>query len=346
MMNPLNTLFQTLIDQADVPGVQYAIIDEKGIHLDALGHKRLLPYKEALHGDEIYDVASLTKVIVTTTLIMKLIEDGTIDVMDAISEVLPQFRHKHITYHDLLTHSSGLPADIPRASTLKNRQSVIDHVLHVDLSYETGKHIVYSDIGFILLGLAIEKLYHRPLDVIAEEVIFKPLGMHDSSFRPPSSRCAPTEYRNDDVFQGFLEGKVHDEKSFAMGGISGHAGLFSTAKDIAIFIDAILKNNHVLKPSTLDALFIPRVSLNGLNGQPLIRAYGWDKPQPMGSAGEHADFMQTILHTGFTGCNMWIDRKHHLGFVLLSNDVHPTRANKGLLPLRHTIANIVFERKV
>jgi CubicO group peptidase (beta-lactamase class C family) len=131
-----------------------------------------------------------------------------------------------------------------------------------------------------------------------------------------------------------------------MGGISGHAGLFSTADDIALFMDAILNQTFVLNEQSTKELFVARAYLKNLQEVPLIRAYGWDKPQLGGSAGNDADFEETILHTGFTGCNMWINTKKHLGFVLLSNDVHPSREQKGILSLRGKIANIIYKMEV
>ena len=346
MTTSVKKILESAIENELFPGVQYAIIKQQSIKTNAIGFKRLFPEKEKITGNEIYDVASLTKVIVTTTLIMQLIEKNIIELKTPLAHILKTFKHQHITIEDLLLHQSGLPADIPNASKLASKDEVIDYILDVDLNYETATHIVYSDIGFMLLGLAIEKLYDKPLSACAQTYIFEPLGMKNSSFHPPKSRCAPTEYRNDLVYQGFLQGDVHDEKAFAMQGESGHAGLFSTAYDIGLFIKAILNNTFVLKDKTIDMLFIAAAKKTNLNGVNLIRSLGWDKPQPGGSSGDYSDFKETILHTGFTGCNMWIDRRNKLGFVLLSNDVHPTRDQKGILPLRHMIANQIYIEEV
>lgn len=345
MMDQIRSVVLKDISENRYPGVQYAVITPSNIQSGFAGYKRLLPEKELAKGDEIYDVASLTKVIVTTTLVMKLIETGKIMLETRLSEILPRFRHHEITVYDLLTHSSGLPADIPRANRLKCRDEVLECVYQADPIYPKGEHIVYSDIGFILLGLMVESLYGISLKDIAKDVIFDPLDMKDTGYLPNKDRCAPTEFRNDHVYQGFLQGDVHDEKAFAMGGISGHAGLFSTADDIARFIDAILSDRFVLKRETIDWMFVPRISKTSLLGTPLIRALGWDKPTKGGSAGEGVDPNETILHTGFTGCNMWIDRKHRMGFVMLSNDVHPSRETKGILATRANIGNILLRKE-
>jgi len=333
------------IDEGSFPGASYAIVNESGfIDLKTLGYFRLLPEKEENRTDVIYDVASLTKVISTTTMIMKLIEDKKLSLETHISDVLHDFKHHDITVYHLMTHTSGLPADIRRAFTLRSRDEVIGKLYEADLINPVGEKIVYSDIGYMLLGLMIEKITGKKLSDYADEVIFKPLGMKHTSYHPPKEKAAPTEYRNDMVYQGFLQGLVHDEKAFAMGGEAGHAGLFSTAEDIGLFMIAILRKDFVLKNETLDLLFPVREERKTEDSH-LARALGWDKPTGRSSAGSLVDFKETIIHTGFTGCNMFMDRKHNIGFVLLSNDVHPSRETKGILKLRHDLGNLVVAMK-
>jgi len=345
-MKEVNEILLKAIEEGSFPGASYAIVDESGfMDLETLGYFRLFPEKELNRDDVIYDVASLTKVISTTTMIMKLIEDGLIHLHTPVKDVLPEFKHHAITVYHLLTHTSGLPADIRRANTLRSRDEVVEKVFSAELIHAVGEKIVYSDIGFILLGFMIEKLTSKKLPEFADEVIFKPLGMKDTGYYPNKERTAPTELRQDDVYQGYLQGLVHDEKSFALGGEAGHAGLFSTTKDIGLFIEAILRGKFVLKQETLDLLFPVREERILEDGTHLARSLGWDKPTGRSSAGMYVDFDETIIHTGFTGCNMFIDRKHHIGFVLLSNDVHPTRLTKGILKLRHEISNMVVLKK-
>lgn len=342
-MKELDEILLKAIEEGSFPGASYAIVNESGfIELNTLGYFRLLPEKEPNKADVIYDIASLTKVISTTTMIMKLIEDHVISLETHVRDILPSFKHQDIRIYDLMTHTSGLPADIHRAYTLSSRDEVINKVYEAELINPIGEKIVYSDIGYILLGLIIEKLTGKHLSEYADEVIFQPLGMKSTSYHPNRDLAAPTEFRHDDVYQGFLQGLVHDEKSFAMQGEAGHAGLFSTAHDIGLFMIAILNHQFVLHDDTVDMLFQVREERKD---QDLARALGWDKPTGRSSAGSLVDFDQTILHTGFTGCNMFIDRKHHLGFVLLSNDVHPSRETKGILKLRHDLANLVVTMK-
>lgn len=345
-MKAIDDILNLAIKEGSLAGASYAIVHVSGYkEIKTLGYFQTHPKKIKNKSSVIYDVASLTKVISTTTLAMYLIEHGKLSLKTKVNDVLPQFNHSEISVYHLMTHTSGLPADIPRAKTLRNREEVLEKVFGAELINPVGETIVYSDIGYILLGLMIETITHKKLSEFADEVIFKPLGMKHTGYHLNPSLCAPTEYRHDDVYQGFLQGLVHDEKSFAMGGEAGHAGLFSTTNDIARFMSAMLNHTFVLSKSSVDMLFMPQEKRVFPNGNILIRALGWDKPTMTSSAGNLVSFEDTILHTGFTGCNMFIDRKAGIGFVLLSNDVHPSRETKSILKLRHDIANLVMSKR-
>ncbi|MDA3931341.1 MAG: serine hydrolase [Tenericutes bacterium] len=343
-MREISDLLKTGVDLGDFPGASYAIVYKNNkIDYDYIGYRQLKPFKVVNDGQEIYDCASLTKVICTTTMVMKLIEEHKISLTTLISDILPKFRHNDITIYQLLTHSSGLPADIPNAKSLKNRDMVLTKIYDFDLINKPGNRIVYSDVGFILLGIIIEKITGKMLDVYADEIIFKPLNMIDSSYHPVKERCAPTEFRDDDVYRGLLIGQVHDEKAFALNGVAGHAGLFSTVKDISKFIMSILNNDGlVLKPETVDLLFPLQISDINQQGKELFRSLGWEKPTMGGTAGDEVSFENTILHTGFTGCNMWVEREKGIGFVMLSNAVHPLRTGNNILKYRNQIGNIIL----
>lgn len=346
-MLEVSNLLKKGVELGDFPGASYAIVYKQGIiDYDFVGYRQIEPFKVFNNGNEIYDCASLTKVICTTTLIMKLIEEQRIRLETLVSDILPGFKHKDIRVFHLLTHSSGLPADIPKAKTLKNRAMVLDKVFDFDLINPVGEKIIYSDIGFILLGLIIEELTGSTIDVFAHKVIFQPLNMVDSSYHPVKERCAPTEVRDDEVFKGLLQGMVHDEKAFALGGVAGHAGLFSTVKDLSKFILSILNNDgRVLKPETVEMLFALQANDISESGTRLVRALGWDKPTKGGTAGDLVSFEHTILHTGFTGCNIWIEREKGIGFVMLSNAVHPKRNRNGIIKYRNIIGNIILSSR-
>lgn len=343
-MNDISDLLKKGVQEKDFPGAQYAIIYKDGrINSDFIGYRQIQPERTLNDGTEIYDCASLTKVVCTTTLIMQLIEEGVLKLETKVHHVLANFKHKSITLYHLLTHTSGLPADIPQARHLKNKDMVLEKIFDFDLINPVGETVVYSDIGFILLGLIIEKVTGQTLDTNAKLRIFDPLGMNDSSFKPDSLRCAPTEYRHDDVYQGLLQGQVHDEKSFALGGVAGHAGLFSTVNDLSKFVKIFLNNDGViLKSETLDLLFKCQISCQIKEGLVRHRAIGWNKPTLGGTAGDYASFDDTILHTGFTGCNIWIERQKGMAFVMLSNAVHPDRNRNNILKYRNQIANMIL----
>lgn len=343
ILNTIKKMLEEGVLQKHFPGAHFGLVYKGGLPItDFVGYKQIIPKHIELKGDEIYDIASLTKVISTTTIAMKLIEDNKLSLKTKVSDVLEWFRHDDISIYDLLTHTSGLPADIPRANTLKDKDDVISKIKDVDLREKKGTHVIYSDIGFILLGLIIEKITGKSLNDNGQDIIFKPLGMYDTSYRPDITRAVPTELREDDVYKGLLTGKVHDEKAFALGE-AGHAGLFSTVKDLTIFMKAILDDKFVLSSKTIDMLFELREEKPSLNRNMLKRALGWDKPTLGSSSGDLSDFEQTILHTGFTGCNMFIDRKHGIGFVMLSNAVHPKRSLNQIIGYRSKIAHMIYK---
>jgi CubicO group peptidase (beta-lactamase class C family) len=345
MLEDIKKLLESGVSKHHFPGAHYAIVYHDGTILkDVVGYKETLNEKVVNTSDVIYDCASLTKVICTTSMIMKLIEDGDLTLDTKVSSILRRFKHPSITIESLLTHTSKLPADVRNSRLMSTKKEVIDYIYNVDLLKDNNPHIVYSDIGFILLGEVIETITKKPLDVYAKEVIFDPLQMNDSSYHPDPNRCAPTEYRKDVVFEGLLRGKVHDEKAYAMNGVAGHAGLFSTVNDLSKFILSFLRNDEsVLMKNTVDMLFPLRAREVRQDQTDLVRSLGWDKPTIGGTAGDYFKFEETIVHTGFTGCNIWIDRYHGVGFVMLSNAVHPKRENNKIIQYRNHIGNIILK---
>jgi len=344
MMDKLKVFLQNAVDNNKFPGAHYAYVTQDNIITDFVGYKQTYPTKEALKGDEVYDVASLTKVISTTTLVMKLIELGKLSLDTKINTLLKRYKHPNTTIKDLLSHQSGLPADVPKIRTVKDGRAMMDIIYNMELAYEPHTKVIYSDVGFILLGKIIEILYEMPIDQAAIKYIFEPLGMKDSNYKPDVNRAAPTEYHDDDFSKGLLKGQVHDEKSYLFGGLSGHAGLFSTASDIGLFIQSILKDEFVLNKQLTDMLFEPVITDDSL-GYKVTRTLGYLKPYDDSFAGKYRDFDQTIGHTGFTGCHMFIDKKNKLGFVLVSNAVHPKRNLNQIIGLRNEIGNIIYKMK-
>jgi len=346
-MKEITELLTGAIKNKDFPGVAYAIVYPEKIDFDFIGYKEIDPEKIPIKQDVIYDCASLTKVCLTTSMIMKLIEDKKIYLEQKVSDILTKFKHNNITIKDLLIHSSGLPADISKAYELRNKEDIEEKIYNYELIYEPGKKVVYSDIGFILLGFIIEKITNKKLSQYAREVVSDPLNMSDTSYHPNIDRVAPTEFRNDDVYQGLLRGKVHDEKAFALQNEAGHAGMFSTIFDLAKLIRSIMLNDElILKKETVDLLFETQIIYKESDRRVIARSLGWEKPTGKSTAGDNADFNNVILHTGFTGCNIWIDRFKKIGFVMLSNAVHPKRSMNGIIKYRNQIANIILATNI
>lgn len=344
MIDNIKSLLEEGVKKEHFPGAHFLVVYKDGRTMkDFVGYKELYPTKILNTGNEIYDCASLTKVISTTTMIMKLIEENKLSLETEVFDILKRFKHKGIKIKHLLTHTSGLKADVRNSYLMSTNEDVLSAIYSSELQNEIGKHIVYSDIGYMLLGEIIKTLTNKELNEYAEEVIFSKLGMNDTGYRPDVTRCAPTEYRDDDVYKGYLRGKVHDEKAYALNGLAGHAGLFSTVDDIGKFILSFLRNDEsVLKKETVDSLFVLRAKEEREKRVPLVRSYGFDKPTIGGTAGDYVSFEDTIVHTGFTGCNLWIDRLHGVGFVMLSNAVHPKREMNNIIQYRNKIGNMII----
>lgn len=343
MMEKIKTLLNEGVEKGHFPGAQYCLIEGNKIQCDHVGFKRTYPDCVRNNGTEIYDIASLTKVVVTTTLVLKMIEDNLISLESRISRYLPLFKHDEITLFHLLTHTSGLQADIQNAKAYKTKQEIFNTIYTLDLTCPPETNIIYSDVNYLLLGKVVEVVYKDTLDNLAHDKIFKPLAMENSSFRPNRFLTAPTEYRDDSVYKGLLNGLVHDEKSFALKGISGHAGCFSTAYDLALFIQNLIRPKKVLSKEMVNLLFKRQVTDHTKDNQKIERSLGYIKPPINSFAGNNFSKEDTIMHTGFTGCHMVIDRKRKKGFVLLSNAVHPKRENNKIMAYRKAIGSIVFD---
>ena len=294
----------------------------------------------------VYDLASLTKVVCTTSLAMQACDRGLIDPEDRLSRYFPEFQEgqkQQVALKHLLAHSSGLPAHLPLYAQASGKENVLQRILDTPLEHQPGSRSLYSDLGFILLGAVVERACGDSLDNLARERIFRPLGMGRTRFHPPSDwrpRIAPTE--DDPWRQRLLRGEVHDENAYAMGGVAAHAGLFGTAADLAVFCQALLNGgvyNHrrIVKRATLET-FTQRQA----DPRDSSRALGWDTPSPNSSAGSRLS-PQSYGHTGFTGTSLWIDPRRRLFIVFLTNRVHPSRNNTAIQSARREVADTVAE---
>ncbi|OLC06034.1 MAG: hypothetical protein AUH42_06420 [Gemmatimonadetes bacterium 13_1_40CM_70_11] len=305
--------------------------------------------------ETIYDLASLTKVIGLTTACMLLVDVGKLNLDAPVSRYLPEFRgpgKDRVTVRHLLTHSSGLPAWRPLFREARNRPEALALVDTTPLDTVPGARFVYSDLGAITLMQVVERITGERIDRFLDRRVFRPLGMTATRYLPPASwrdRIAPTE--NDTAFRHrVLRGEVHDENAGRMGGVSGHAGLFSTAPDLAVFVPWLLDARGGAAPGHGPGVDPPVVSTRTLaeflRRQDLptgsTRALGWDTPADSGysSAGSKLS-RRGFGHTGFTGTSIWVDPERDLFIILLSNRVHPTRANTRILQVRPRVADLV-----
>jgi CubicO group peptidase (beta-lactamase class C family) len=292
---------------------------------------------------------------------MILLDEGRLDLDARVGTFFPGFHggdKDRVTLRQLLTHSGGLLWWAPLYRELRGKQAFLERIVAMDLDYPPGTKTVYSDLGLILLGDVLERLAGQPLDEAARLRVFEPLGMRDTRFLPPAAllpRIAPTE--NDPWRGRMLRGEVHDENAFALGGLAPHAGLFSTAPDLARFARMLLAGGaldgrRIVSRATVE-LFTTRVGLPGST-----RALGWDTPadetgrrtsipgQPGYSSAGSLFSARSFGHTGFTGTSMWMDPERDLFVILLTNRVHPSRENDAIRAVRAQVADAVVRALV
>lgn len=339
-----NNLIKEAILEKAIPGANYAIVFKDHVIIDSLGYKSLEPNVELNDVNTIYDLASLTKIVATTSCALHLLERGKLRLYAPVKKYLSNFKYDQITIWHLMTHTSGLPEGIPYLGGFSSREDVLQRLENVSLKYETGTKINYSDVGYIILGQVIEAIVKMPLDKYAKSEIFDKLDMKNTMYNPSfSTNIAPTEKRGEDVVRGV----VHDETAAGLGGVSGNAGVFSTISDMANFVSMLLnqgvyKGKQFLAKQTIDLLYTPQVC--EFEGNSLIseqRSIGFVIRGASSSAGVLTS-KNTILHTGFTGTNLFVDRDNEVGFVLLTNRVHPSRQNKLHMDLRARLANFII----
>jgi len=316
------------------------------IYRRAFGYRSLVPEKLPMTTETIFDVASLTKAVATTTAVMQLVEQGKIALQALVSDYWPAFAangKEHITIRELLTHYSGLRPNLDLKPEERGEERVLQSVLAEKPIVPPGTRFIYSDINFVVLGELVRRVSGQPLDIYCAKHIFQPLGMKDTCFKPPASlreRIAPTQYRDGETGR-MLWGEVHDPTAFNMGGVAGHAGLFSTADDLAIFAQMLLGGGtlngvHILSPLSVEKMTTPQMPPNKM----ALRGLGWDIDSPYASNRGELFPVGSFGHTGFTGTSIWIDPVSETYLILLTNRVHPTGAGDvGLL--RTQIATLV-----
>jgi CubicO group peptidase (beta-lactamase class C family) len=293
----------------------------------------------------LYDLASLTKVVATTAMAMILYERGVVDLEAPVTAIVPEFAgddsHRgDVTLRMLLTHSSGLPAYEKLFLRTASREALLQAAFATSLANVPGAHAEYSDIGFIILGVALQRLADEPLEVFCQREVFGPLGMTHTTFNPaPALKDTIPPTADDRTFRHrIIQGEVQDENASILGGVAGHAGLFSTAEDLAKFAHSMLNGGHPILRRTTVELFTRRE----ISPQGTSRALGWDTPSRPSQSGKYFS-AKSFGHLGYTGTSLWIDLDRQLSITLLSNRTWPDCQNQAIKQLRPAFHDAVVE---
>jgi uncharacterized protein YbbC (DUF1343 family)/CubicO group peptidase (beta-lactamase class C family) len=342
----VDVIINDAVDTGLIPG-GVLVIGHNGqvIYKKAYGSRALIPNREPMTLDTIFDAASLTKVVATTPSVMKLFEAGKIRIDDPVTKYLPEFQggKSDITVRLLMTHFSGMPPDLELKPRWSGYETGIQRALTTRPIAPPGARFIYSDINFILLGEIVKRLSGESLADFARQQIFLPLGMTETGFLPRPElreRIAPTEL-DEDTHMPF-RGVVHDPTSRYMGGVAGHAGVFTTADDLANYAQMMLglgaggNGTRIFQPMTVQKFTEPASPPD----QPVLRALGWDVDSQYSSNRGELYPVGSYGHTGFTGTSMWMDPTTNSFVIFLTNVVHPKRG-KSLSSLRSRIATVV-----
>ena len=339
-------VLQRAIADRAFPGASVAVTHcGRLVALKALGRFTYDESSQRVDVESIFDLASVSKVVATTSMAMILYERGLLDLDALVVGVLPEIagedtRRREITFRMLLAHSSGLPAYEKLYLRATTKDALLRKAFSVPLKNDPGTHAEYSDIGFILLGLALERIAEEPLDRFCQREGLGPLGMLHTAFRPPAawkSQIPPAA--DDQTFRKrIIQGEVQDENASVMGGVAGHAGVFSTAGDLAVFAHAMLSGGApIIRPETLARFTRRETSPPGPS-----RALGWDTPSSPSQSGNYFS-PSSFGHLGYTGTSLWIDPERQLSVTLLTNRTWPDCSNHAIKTVRPRFHDAVVE---
>lgn len=332
------------IAQHAFPGASVAVtLDGELLELRGFGRLTYDAEDPEVTGETIFDVASLTKVMAATPMAMVLYEHGALDLDMPVSAIIPAFgndgERATVTVRHLLTHTSGLPAYEKLFERAKSREELIRSASVLPLETAPGERVNYSDIGFILLGEILEHLADESIDDFCAREIFGPLGMSRTGFRPPTEWCEQIPPTEDDrtLRRRVVQGEVHDENAYVMGGVSAHAGLFSSAADVAKFAEWTLAGGKpILRPATVTLFTAPQPVRSGY-----ARALGWDRVSQPSSSGRC--FSESAYgHLGYSGTSLWIDPEKRLSVTLLTNRTWPHRESQLIKQVRPAFHDAVM----
>ncbi len=351
----VSSLLRQAVAEQVFPGAAFGVLQGGTVvALDAVGQFTYDAASPPVTPETVYDLASVTKVVATTAMAMLLWQAGRLELDTLLADLLPGFvvgqgdrRRRKVSLRTLLAHSSGLPAYARLFETCRSAPALLRAVLRLPLEADPGTRAAYSDPGFILLGKALEVAGGEPLDRFCAREIFNPLGMRHTSFTPSVSHRSAIPPTEQDL--GFrrrvVQGEVHDENCFVLGGVSGHAGLFAPAADLLRFAEATLARLHgrggattLFRAETVK-LFTTAAELPAGSS----RALGWDTPSPPSSSGTWFS-PGSYGHLGYTGTSLWVDPRADLAIVLLTNRTFPTRENRKLQEWRPRFHDRVREQ--
>jgi CubicO group peptidase (beta-lactamase class C family) len=358
----LDSIVAAGIADGAAPGVALAVGRwGRLIHLRAYGRIDVAPDAPAVTDSTMFDMASLTKVVATTTAAMILEDEGKLNLDAPVRTYLPEITDSAkagITVRMIITHSGGFEAFAPLWREHRGRADYLAQINARPLAYVPGDSTIYSDWDFVLMGLVIERITGMPLDQFVASRVWQPLGMHDTGFNPLASAPIPADSDCTSAFRAdnpllariamteidtayrhtHIHGIVHDENACALGGVAGHAGLFSSARDVAVFCQMLLNGGQYGGVRLIEPTTVARWTARQSNKS--SRALGWDTPSDHSSAGRYFS-ARSFGHTGFTGTSIWVDPERGVFVVLLTNRVDPTRANLRHERLRRDVADAV-----
>ena len=323
---PIDEAMADAVGSTEIPGVVVLVgRGDETLYFRAIGSRRIVPDPLPMTRDTVFDIASLTKPFATTLAIMALVERGEVRLDAPVGRYLKEFRRADldgVTIRRLLTHTAGLVAIPTSGSVNGGFPKAAAGIAKLPLDYSPGTSFQYSDTGFILLGEVVRRVSGLSLDRYVDRVVYKPLGLKDTLFNPPASmrdRIAPTEFHNGRL----LVGEVHDPRARALGGVAGHAGLFSTASDLAricrmLIADGVLDGQRIFKPTTIKLMWSRSSEGNG------SRALGWDVSSTFSRTASIFFPPEAVGHLGFTGTSVWIDPPSRTYLIVLTNRVHPS----------------------
>jgi len=344
-LGTVDSVIQRAISEGTIPGAVLMVgHDGAVVYRKSYGERALEPRREPMSLDTVFDLASLTKVVATTTAVMQLVEQGRVRMNDPVAKYLPEFAQngkEDITVRQLLTHYSGLEPDLDLKTAWEGKETAYRMAFAETPAEPPGSHFTYSDINFIVLGALVERVSGETLDAYCARHIFAPLKMMRTRFVPPLAprvgwiaKIAPTQY---DENEHMLRGVVHDPTARRMGGVAGHAGLFSTGDDLAKFAQALLSGGDgILSAAAVEKMTSPEQP----PAAPVLRGFGWDIDSPFSS--NRGDLLPVggYGHTGFTGTSIWVDPTTQTYIILLTNAVHP-RGKGNAIALRSKVATEV-----